>query len=104
MRLQPARKAANVINDDDMRISAAMLLEKSQHRQHCWPIDYATRCAFFAEHLDHLVALGARILATACFLRAKPRAARDLLRVGDAAVNDGFGRRERVHKAGVFLG
>ncbi|MFA7307681.1 MAG: hypothetical protein WC026_13525 [Hyphomicrobium sp.] len=91
MRLKPARKAADVIDYDDVRISAAMLLEESEHGKHAGAINNAARCAFIAEYFRHVIALGARVIAAARFLRAKARAACDLLRVGYAAVDDGAG-------------
>jgi hypothetical protein len=89
VRLQPARKSADIINDDDMRV-LALGLEEGEHGQHAGAIYQPARCALVAEHVHDVVVSGARIIPAPRFLRAKAGAARHLFRVGHAAVDDGF--------------
>ncbi|MFA7307834.1 MAG: hypothetical protein WC026_14300 [Hyphomicrobium sp.] len=81
VRFKPARKAADVVDDDDVRFSAAVLFEEGEHRHHAGSIDDAAGRSLVPKHFDHVIALGARVVAAACLLRAKARSARHLLGV-----------------------
>jgi hypothetical protein len=97
MRLKSARKAAYVIDDDDVRGRFAMLFEEGQHTKHARAINDAAGCAFIPEHLHDLVAFGTCVIAAARFLRTKAGAARHLLGIGHAAIDNGLRGAWRSH-------
>nr|WP_313982029.1 hypothetical protein [Iodidimonas nitroreducens] len=41
MRLHTARKAANIVDDDYMGLTA-LLAQEAQHGLHAWPVDQTT--------------------------------------------------------------
>ena len=91
MRFQPARKAADIVNENDMRRGPAVFFKERQHGQHARPIDHPARCAFVTKDFNDFVALGVCIIAAARFLRAEPVALLHLRKTGYAGINNGFG-------------
>ncbi|WBQ11203.1 hypothetical protein L2D01_05325 [Hyphomonadaceae bacterium ML37] len=86
MGLQAARKAADIVDDDDMRI-ALILFEKAQHALHARAIDEAAR-GIVRKNVDDLISAHRGIFAAARFLRLQPGSARGLLRVRHAAIDN----------------
>nr|WP_244512498.1 hypothetical protein [Filomicrobium insigne] len=91
MRLEPARKTADIIDDDAEAACILVLAKKGQHGLHAGPVDHPPGYALIPEYLHDVVALVPRILPAARFLRSKAIALLKLAHAGYAAIDDGWG-------------